>query len=67
VNKTRQSGFIDRFAAAVLATALLASLAMAAETGLKAAASARNDDATPPAYILPDAKTAPLIEKLFFD
>jgi hypothetical protein len=67
MNKIRQSGFIDRFAATVLATALVASLAMAAENGLKPAASARNDDAISPTYILPDAKTAPFIEMLLFD
>jgi len=66
VTKTRESGFADRVATAVLAMALLAGLAMAAETGVEpAAAPTRFEDA--PVYVIPDARTAPFIDMLFFD
>ena len=65
--KTRQSGFIDRrFAAAVLAMALLAGLAMAAETGRQPAASVPLEEAAP-GYVIPDARIAPFIELLLYD
>ena len=66
MNRTRQSGLADRIAIAVLATALVAGLAMAAETGVEpAAAPTRFEDA--PGYVIPDARTAPFIDRLFFD
>jgi len=66
VSKTRESGFADRVATAVLAMALLAGLAAAAETGVgSAAAPTRFEDA--PGYVIPDARTAPFIDRLFFD
>jgi len=66
MNRTRQSGLADRIAIAVLAMALLAGLAMAAETGVEpAAAPTRFEDA--PGYVIPDARTAPFIDRLFFD
>jgi hypothetical protein len=68
MTKTRQHGFIDhRFAVAVLAAALVASLAIAAETGLKPAASAPIEDIDPPLYVLPDARTVPFADMLLRD
>ena len=68
MNRTRQSGLADRIAVAVLATALIAGLAMAAETGREpAAASQIEDDVNPPAYVMPDANRAPFAHMLLND
>ena len=69
MNRTRQSGLADRIAVAVLATALVAGLAMAAETRVEAAAASAQieDAANPPAYVMPDANKAPFIDMLFYD
>jgi hypothetical protein len=65
VAKNRQFGFIDRYVAAVIAMALVGSLAMAAETGRKAAASVQIEDSIdPPIYVLPDARIVPFADML---
>lgn len=69
MNRTRQSGLADRIAIAVLATALVAGLTMAAESRVEpAAASAQIEDAAnPPAYVMPDAKRAPFADMLLYE
>jgi len=69
MNRTRKPGLADRVATAVLAMALLAGLAVAAETGVEpAAAPTRIEDAAnPPAYVMPDAKRAPFADMLLYD